>query len=1095
MRKPKLAVPAPDAATVPRTNANPTPEGASLAFASLFFFLSGATGLVYQVLWSRSLARFFGSTTEAVCVVLAAFMAGLGLGAFWLGRRADRVASPLALYGKLEIGIGLYALAVGPLVKLAGALYGSIGGSLSPAAAIPLKLVLSALVLAPPCALMGATLPALLRAVSPSPESARRAVGLLYGLNLLGALVGCLATGLFLLEAAGIFRTTLGAALVNVLVGAGALALARKDAGGAEVEAPASAADAADTPLIRYAFAGLFVSGATTLGMEVVFTRVLGLVFGVSSYAFALTLAVFLLGLGLGALFERRLARRAGPLDYAGVAIAVAAAGAGALLAMPGVPRAVLYLRQIPGLGFWQVLLAKGFLALVLLLPLAALAGLSVPLLLGLFTDDLGRLGGRVGAAYLVNTAGTVAGSLATGFLLVPSFGTEGALRALLLLSAATGLAGVLLFAPRAGVRAFGAACALGAGALALAAPRWSPLVFLNSDTAYEPAVATSRAEIEQTLRSYPNEVLSFVEGRDATIGVTQTPNVRSLVVNGHADGSDYQDMSTEVMLGVVPLVVHPNPRSVLVIGFGTGVTARSAVRVPEVASVDVLEIERAVLDAAPLFAHVNGGVDKDPKVHLVRDDARAYLAAAPKKWDVVISEPSNPWRAGVASLYTEEFFRDVRRALAPGGVFAQWMHLYGIDDATLRIVFKTISTAFPEVEVFWLDEGNVVILASETAPAFDAARVTRLLDGEFADDRRRWARLGTTAELYGRHLLGTNEVRAYVKPDDPVHTDDRPVLELRAPRGLFTADGQNPQRLLAAKLSASALAPQVKGAPPSPEALWLSVGEMYQALNRADEAAEAIRRAMQSGGALAHIRAADLQLKERNLAGAAKQLDSLQAVKARVTPDEARELAYAEAHFLAATRRVDEASAAYQRTGEIDGPAGVELLSLLVSDRRKEPAFALAERVLKAARPGGPVSALLVKEVDALLADLADDAASAARAASLVEKLPDPALGYPKLTRLKILMVLYEKLGRAADVHRCAQDIDALGLGDFDPAVLSAEARALRALGRAEDAEKVEKRLSALSPRSLARPVPSPLLSGPGSPARSGPPARSSGS
>ncbi len=372
---------------------------ALLALASAFFFLSGATGLVYQVLWSRELQRFFGSTTEAVSVVLATFMAGLGLGALWIGRRADRVRSPLALYGKLEIGIGLYALAVGPLVRLAGALYGRVGGGLGPAPALLVKLLLSALVLVPPCALMGATLPALLRAVSASAGEARRAVGLLYGLNLLGALTGALATGFVLLEAAGIFRTTLGAAVVNVLVGGGALLLARRGAPERRGE------DAAGTPeaspaLLRFAFLGLFVSGAVTLGLEVVFTRVLGLVFGVSSYAFALTLAVFLLGLGLGALAQRRLALRGGAREFAAVSIAVAAAGGCALLAVPGVPRMVLYLRQIPGLGFWQLLFAKGLLAAALLLPLAALAGLSVPLLLGLFADDLGRLGGRVGAGY-----------------------------------------------------------------------------------------------------------------------------------------------------------------------------------------------------------------------------------------------------------------------------------------------------------------------------------------------------------------------------------------------------------------------------------------------------------------------------------------------------------------------------------------------------------------------------------------------------------------------------------------------------------------------------------------------------------------------
>ncbi|HKC26220.1 MAG TPA: methyltransferase, partial [Thermoanaerobaculia bacterium] len=1004
---------------------------------------------------------------------------------------ADRVRSPLALYGKLEIGIGLYALAVGPLVRLAGALYGRVGGGLGPAPALLVKLLLSALVLVPPCALMGATLPALLRAVSASAGEARRAVGLLYGLNLLGALTGALATGFILLEAAGIFRTTLGAAVVNVLVGGGALLLARRGAPERRGE------DAAGTPeaspaLLRFAFLGLFVSGAVTLGLEVVFTRVLGLVFGVSSYAFALTLAVFLLGLGLGALAQRRLALRGGAREFAAVSIAVAAAGGCALLAVPGVPRMVLYLRQIPGLGFWQLLFAKGLLAAALLLPLAALAGLSVPLLLGLFADDLGRLGGRVGAGYLVNTAGTVAGSLATGFLLVPVLGTEGALKALLLLAAATGLLGTLLFAERGLSRLAGAAAATGAGVLVVLAARWSPLLFLNSDTSTEPAVAASRVDLEQTLRSYPNEVLFFREGRDATIGVTQTPNVRSLVVNGHPDGSDSQDMSTEVMLGVIPLAAHPRPESVLVIGFGTGVTARAAVRVPETKRVDVLEIERAVLDAAPFFAHVNGGVEKDPKVTLVRDDARAFLAAPPRKWDAIISEPSNPWRAGVAGLYTEEFFHDARRALEPGGVFAQWMHLYGIDDATLRVVFKTIATAFPGVEVFWLDEGNVVILASETAPAFDSARVARLLDGEFASDRVRWARLGTASELYGRFLLGTNEVRAYVRPEDPVHTDDHPVLELRAPRGLFTADGQNPQRLLAAKLDASALAPKVIGPAPPAEALWLAVAEMYLELDRKDEAAEATRRAMEAGGPLARIRAADLQMKSRDMAGAAKQLEALQAVKSRLSPDEARELAYAEAHFFAATRRIDEATAAYQKTGEIEGTAGVELLSLLAAEGRKEPAFALAERLLGAAHLGGPMTALFVKEVSALVGQLGDDAASAARAASLVERLPEPARGYPRLTRLKVLMLLYEKLSRPADVLRAAEEIAEMGI--LDSAALSAEARALRALGRAEEAARAEARLAELGPRALARPVASPLLTSPGSRARSAPPGRSPG-
>ncbi|HEV8269261.1 MAG TPA: fused MFS/spermidine synthase, partial [Thermoanaerobaculia bacterium] len=685
----------------------PSADRATRLLLGLCFFASGAAGLVYEVLWSRHLQRFFGSSTEAVSVVLAVFMLGLGLGGHFLGRRIDRSPSPMRLYALLEIGIGLYAFATPLVLAAAQGAWAAAAGrvELGAAASVALKVVLAMGVLAVPAFLMGGTFPALVRAVSDDRAGAQRLIGLFYALNTAGAVLGTLATGFVFLELLGEKRSLLLCGVVNA--GIGVLLLARDRRRGhpaPEADEPSPEAGVlsslASSRTGRYVLLGLLVSGLTTMLYEIVFVRILGLVFGVSTYAFSIVLAVFLLGLAGGALLCSGLTRFRAPrvLDFAVSQLVVSLFATVALFFIPSVPLAVAILRQIPELGFWQILGGKAVLAALFVFPLALAAGVSVPLLMSALAEDVRDLGRQIGDAYLVNTVGTVTGSLAAGFLLVPLLGTERTLRVGAFVPAATALAGYLLLGSG---RRLGAFVAVILAVVGLAAPRWSPRLFLSSDAAGAQAAFATRLELESAVTLSPLELVFLKEGRNAAVAVTRTPGARSLLVNGHADASDGPDMSTQLLLGVIPALAHPHPRNVFVVGFGSGVTADAAARCPDVEHVDVAELERAVVTSAPWFRHVNHDVASSPKVRFLYDDARSVLVATPRRYDLILSEPSNPWRAGIANLFTADFFAAAKRTLNKGGVFAQWLQLYQLDFASVEMILRTFSRSFRHTQVW----------------------------------------------------------------------------------------------------------------------------------------------------------------------------------------------------------------------------------------------------------------------------------------------------------------------------------------------------------------------------------------------------------
>lgn len=780
---------------------------------SLLFFLSGATGLIYQLLWVRVLYQSFGSTIYSITTVVAAFMGGLGLGAWLLGRRADRHANPAALYGWLEIAIGIFAVTSPLVLALAHALYVGIAGSLGLSAvpSLVLRFGLAALVLLVPTTLMGGTLPVLTRAfVGRDRSRLRGSLGRLYGINTLGAVVGTALAGFVLIEYVGIRASLWGTALVNVALGAAALVWA---APLAQPPAPALPVPASSIPRVRdplrtAALALLAVTAFAALLEEIAWTRVLVMIVGGSTYAFTLVLLVFLLGIGLGSWF---LARHSVPPaeTAASAALAQGVAGAGAALLFvffSALPVYIIAVFQVQFLGAVARLALMGVAVGAVVLVPAIGMGMTFPLLTDLASppqDDAGS-GSDVGRAYALNTLGSIAGAVLTGFVLVVTLGTERTLRLGLFVSGAAALV-LAGLAARGVVKGSdqhrrlqgrvlgGGLLATFAIVMAIAAPGWSTRLIDLGPTIYA-RQPMGRADLQAYLEHRGVRQVAFREGANATVSTWESEAGRSLKVNGKADASDHGDMDTQIMIGLAPAAARPHATAALVIGYGSGVTAGVLARVPGMRRVRVVEIEPAVIAMSPYFDRVNDTVLAKRNVELVEDDARSALQLSRDRFDVIVSEPSNPWVAGIATLYTPEFYRIVRSRLADDGVVGQWVQLYQLPLPVLAGIVRNVRTVFPHVQIWSASPSDVLVLASPRPIAFDSAWVSQLLGpsprGALGDVGREWLGLRAPADLFGRFVMGETGVAALVERATLEHRDDHPQLEYVAARRFL--DGQN---------------------------------------------------------------------------------------------------------------------------------------------------------------------------------------------------------------------------------------------------------------------------------------------------------------
>jgi len=780
----------------------------------LCFFFSGTAGLIYQVAWSKSLGLVFGHTVYAITIVLAVFMGGLALGSAWLGRWGDRAGNAITLYGWVELGVG--ATGALSLLGLSGvravylAFHPVAAGS--PLALLGLRFVGAALVLFVPTFLMGGTLPILVRGLARTSAELGARLSRLYWVNTAGAAGGTLAAGFLLLPALGLRLTVAVAVTLNLLAGGVALWLGRSVPSGKETAQVPSVAVAlpansprseGEIPGTSPRFSWLLLTtfglvGATAMGYEIAWTRLLATILGSSTYAFTLMLATFLSGIMLGSLlFERWTAGGRGVSwgTYSLTQTLTALAAVVFLICFAQLPRVVPPILVATKESFAGLVLAQFVTCALAMLPAAVVFGFNFPAVVLLLAGHAGGSRGQgaaVGRAYAANTLGAIAGATLTGFWLMRRVGS---FRVVALAAGVNLLLAVILeLGSRHSIPRRAMAVAANAVLLVVAS------AVLGTGAFYDRAMANFGTVLywdyndgKLTLAEHA-ATLDFVfaeDGLNSTITVARTDDYLSLRTNGKVDASN-RDATTQLLVGHMGPLFHTAPRRVLVIGLGSGMTVSAVARYPDVERIDCVEIEPAVIRAASYLEPLNRGVLKDPRVHILLDDARNFLFTTRQLYDVVISEPSNPWIAGVATLFTSEYYRAARKRLAPGGVFVQWVQAYSLYPEDVRMILGTFVPEFPHVTLWRGDEPDLLLLGrTETGPTdagqapLTLARLHRLWSNNRLREDFRSISVRQPEGLLAYYLLDDAELRR-LAAGALRNTDNNNRLEYRAPRALL---------------------------------------------------------------------------------------------------------------------------------------------------------------------------------------------------------------------------------------------------------------------------------------------------------------------
>jgi len=775
------------------------------AAVTVCFLCSGATGLIYEVLWTRILGLVFGHTVFAITTVLAAFMAGLGLGSYLFGGLADRSSRPLRLYGFFEVGIGIYALITPFLFSRAEDIYIPFHRAfgLSFFTFSLLQFLLLFLILLIPTTLMGATLPVLSRFFVRSLEVLGGQVGRLYALNTFGAVLGASAAGFHLIPTLGVRTTLLLAAIANIGIGALAVVFDRHlyQLGGATVggqvealTAPALDANlpvpAPETPsaiAVWLTVAGLGISGAASMMYEVAWTRALALVIGSSTYAFSTMLVTFLTGLAVGSYVYSRVAGRLRitPVFFGGLQLGI---GLSALLVTPffdRLPELFLRIFQISqSPGFMKVV--QFFISALAMFVPTLFMGATFPCAIQIASTAMNRVGRDVGRVYFVNTGGAIAGTVVAGFLLIPVWGLQFTLKLAVSMNLLLAVA-ILLASRSAGLRQ-GAAVAISVLALGglYVAPAWDANIMTSGVAIYGRSYfgRLGKAEFRNAM-AIDNHLLYYKDGLSATVSVHRQGELLYMRVNGKTDASNSGDMHTQLMSGHLPMFIRPDAKRALVIGMGSGVTA-GAVALHPVERIDVIEIEPAVLEAAAFFAKENREVLKNPKAHFAIADGRNFLLASDGGYDVIISEPSNPWMRGIGNLFSLDFYELAAKRLAPKGIVCQWIHAYGLFPEDLKMVVKTFRSVFPHTTIWNTTLGDLLLIGSKDPWTLDYANLQAKY-GAVSGLREDMTRLGIHSPLaILADFVLVEEDAAQYSQYALLNTDNLPFLEFSAPDSLY---------------------------------------------------------------------------------------------------------------------------------------------------------------------------------------------------------------------------------------------------------------------------------------------------------------------
>jgi len=783
------------------------------------FFFSGMTGLIYEILWTRMITKIIGNAPFAVSIVLSVFMAGLGIGGYVGGKFIDRTKNHLRLvtvYGILEITIAVYGLLLPLFLLFLKPLQSFLYNRLFEYFLYynVLTIVGCAFIILIPAVCMGATLPVLSRFFIINLSHVGTRLGHLYGLNTMGAACGSILCGFLLIRHLGTWGTMGVAAAFNMIIGLFCILSARylfsrKNRSHGREEENQDQSTYHEKDLFHAAALSIIaVSGFCTMAYEVIWTKLIGLIVGPTTYSFTIVLTTFIAGLAIGSFFFGRVSDRIKKSNVIHMLIATQIIAALSALAISQVlgNSQIFFAKLIFSVRdhFTHLLMIKAVILFLFMIIPTFFMGAAFPLTGKICTHTLRQTGRHIGFIYAVNTVGAVAGSFCAGFLLIPLMGKERGLELVISVQLFTSLIfiGYIQWKKRRGTGkwALSALLILLGLCTSLFYSSWSPWPHWNRKMLasgkyhrYQEIKDKKVGWIEALFSGMDifsgfekDKLVFFGDGIGGFTTVWQSAtnvlghSYYTMLNNGKADASSSKsDMCTQTVSAHFPLIFHPEPKDVLVIGLGSGITAGEVLHYP-VDSLDVVEISEQVVKASRFFNPWNNGVLLNPKTDLVIQDGRAHLALSDRKYDVIISEPSNPWMAGLASLFTREYMQLAKNRLKKGGVYVQWFHSYQMNWPMFAMVGRTFSTVFPNSLLLTTNPGKI-------GPDFllIGFKEEAEMDMDIAQKNVEYAKKSKNMTLYNPdilvHLIISEDLQKLFQKG-PINTDDRPYLEFAAP-------------------------------------------------------------------------------------------------------------------------------------------------------------------------------------------------------------------------------------------------------------------------------------------------------------------------
>ena len=804
----------------------------------LCFFVSGATSLIFENIWIRMLSLVFGSTTLAISSVLTSFMGGLAAGSYLFGKKADRIRNPLRLYAFMEGAVGLWALIVPTVITgIYPHLNRWIWANYQPEyfAFSFLRFIFTVALILPPATLMGGTLPLLSRFIVRTEHEYHRVgskAGWLYALNTFGAIVGAAGSGFVLMPLIGVRWTNLLAASLNLTLIFGLVMLLMERIqrslegyrhtleemaplpAGDDAARPAPSGGAAPPLVPGGAVAALVafgISGFASMNYQVIWSRALSMVIGSSVYAFTIILAAFLIGIAVGsAVIAHWMDRIRRPLGWlAGTQLWIGAAAAATYFIMDRLP--YWFASMVTGVGNYAshvgliqlFMFITAFLATV---PATLGMGASFPLTVRVCCGGLERIGKDVGTIYSVNTIGNILGSFSSAFILVPVLSAIGfgyGLQWSFLFSVILNVVAFVL------ILAFSRLRPLVRWMLAAAVPAALTalvVVTLRSGLNWDPGrmtIGAFRISLAEDILDEESwgepEIPYYFDGISTTVSIERWGKHLAMKNNGKVEASNGDDMATQIMVSALPMLMHPDTvegsLEALLVGWGSGVSAQAAITFP-LRSLEVIELEKRVVDSSRHFADITGfnfslpvfPYVARPRLKLIANDGRNYLSSGVKKYDVIVSEPSNPWISGVSNLFTLDHFKIARANLKRGGLLCQWVQLYEMSPVSICSIFKSFAYAFPYVAVLGAEPGSTdtLMLGSNEPIRFDLKRAGEVMEDPAVRKLMADAGVDDPLDLFSGILFGSRSEVLKFCAFAPVNTDDNAFIEFEAPKNLI---------------------------------------------------------------------------------------------------------------------------------------------------------------------------------------------------------------------------------------------------------------------------------------------------------------------